>query len=147
MSLQTREQHIRRERATSNICSNQAHCALTAAIYLATLGPSGLKKLGETILYHSNYAIRKINQIKGIDSPQFNAPHFKEFVVNYSGLKQSAASIHSELLNKGIHGGKNLNHEYPEFGESALYCVTELHQKRDIDLLVSSLKQVVEEAI
>lgn len=143
MVSQTREQHIRRERATSSICTNETLCAVAAGIYLSMLGPSGLRKLCETILYNSYYAMKKLSEISGVKTPLFNAPHFKEFTVQFSG--KTVYEIHEKLLSKyGVHGGKTLKEEFPELGETALYCVTEMHSKNDIDRLTDAIKTVLE---
>ncbi|MCW4050215.1 MAG: aminomethyl-transferring glycine dehydrogenase subunit GcvPA [Candidatus Bathyarchaeota archaeon] len=142
MTLATREQHIRREKATSNICSNQALLAVASGVYLSLMGPQGMKELGETITSRSQYAQKKINELPGVKAPVYEGFHFKEFPVNfqYKTLKE----VHYWLTANNIEAGIPLNMDFPEMGESSLFCVTEVHSKEHIDTLVSVLKEALE---
>ena len=91
----------------------------------------------------ARYAALELDAIQGVSAPVFQAPHFKEFVVNFDGTGKTVQEINQALLAREIFGGKDLSGEFPELGRSALYCVTEVHTKGDIDRLVDALKEVV----
>ncbi len=116
---------------------------ITAGAYLALLGPHGIRELGETILQRSHYAAKRLARIPGIRVPRFRGPFFQESVVDFSGQRKSVAQIHRALLRRGIFVGKDLSTEFPELRGCALYCVTEVHTKADIDRLVETLEEVL----
>lgn len=117
---------------------------ITAGVYLALMGPQGMVEIGEGIMCRSRYAMMEMAKVKGVEAPVFQSPHFKEFVVNFDGTGKTVEEIDRALSARGIFGGKDLSEESPELGNSALYCVTEVHTKGDIDRLVSALREVVE---
>jgi glycine dehydrogenase subunit 1 len=117
--------------------------AIAAAAYLALLGPQGLADLGRGILERARYAGRRLGEIPGVRAPALSAPFFKEFVVDFAETGRTVAEINTALRERGIFGGLDLSEQYSELGQSALFCVTEMHSQADIDRLVDELAEVL----
>ncbi|GAH59958.1 unnamed protein product, partial [marine sediment metagenome] len=132
-----------REEGKEFIGTATALWGITAGVYLALLGPQGIQELGKLILQKTQYAIKKISEIKGLKIPLSRSSHFKEFIVNFNRAGKTVKEINSALLERGIMGGKDISDEFPELGNSALYCVTEIHTKEDIDKLVQALDEIL----
>ena len=112
------------------------------ATYMSLLGPEGFKDIGNSIIQRSHYAAKRISEIKGV-TVKWPSGFFKEFVVNFDETKFTVKEINKRLLQKKIFGGKDLSEDFPEMGQSALYCVTEIHTQENIDTLVTAINEVL----
>ena len=138
LTLTAREQHIKRERAISNICSNQGLMALAATVYLSLLGQTGLRQVAQLCYHKAHYAAEKISQVKGF-SICFDTPFFHEFSVC---CPRPVSEVNNHLLEHGFIGGYDLGQDYPSLKDHMLVAVTEMNTREEIEALVSALAEV-----
>ncbi|MDO4792634.1 MAG: aminomethyl-transferring glycine dehydrogenase subunit GcvPA [Filifactor alocis] len=133
-----------REHGKEYVGTQTALWGITAGVYLATMGPQGMFEVGQTIMHNAQYAVKKLNEVPGVVANKLQGAFFKEFVVDFSKTGKKVEEINRRLLEEGIFGGRDLSGMFPQFKESALFCVTEIHTKEDIDRLATALAKIVQ---
>jgi glycine dehydrogenase subunit 1 len=132
-----------REEGKEFVGTHAALWGITAGVYLSLMGPQGMYELGKTILQRTQYAILRLSQLPGVRVPRFQGSHFKEFVVDFNQTGFKVSDINKALLKNNIFGGKDLSCEFPDLGQSALYCVTEIHTQKKISKLAAALEEIL----
>ncbi len=142
-TLWDRMMYATRDKAKSFTGTSSWLWGISAAVYMALMGPEGMRQLGEVNMQKAYYAMELLSSIKGVKAPTFASPHFNEFVVNFDETGKTVSEVNRALFEHGILGGKDLSGEFPQLGQAALYCVTETHTKEDIETLVEALERIV----
>lgn len=144
-ALPERTSYYQREKGVEFLGTCVGLWAVTAAVYLAVMGPAGMRELGENILYKSGYARKKLEAVPGLALPFKESGSFLEFVVNVDGTGKTVKEINRALLSRGIFGGYDLSSEFTQYGQSMLICVTEKTETDDIDALCEALCEIGKE--
>jgi glycine dehydrogenase subunit 1 len=134
--------YFSREEAKEYTGTSAGLWAITTAVYLSLMGPKGMQEVGQIIMQKAQYAAKKIREIEGIDL-KFTSPYFKEFTVNFDASGKTVGEINRALLDQKIFGGKDISGEFPKLGQNAVFCVTEIMTKNDIDRLAAALAGVI----
>jgi glycine dehydrogenase subunit 1 len=138
-----RTSYASREKAKDFLGTMAQLHGIGAGVYLSLMGPQGMAEIGEGIMQRSAYCADKLNALPGVKAPRFSGPFFKDFVVDFNGTGKMVAEINKALLAKKIFGGKDLSTMFPDLGQSALYAVTEVHTKGDLDTLIAALQEIL----
>lgn len=141
--LYDRTSFAKRENGKESVGTQTSMWGLTAGVYLSLMGPNGMQELGQSIMQRSQYAISSLDKIDHLTASRFGNLNFKEFVVDFNNTGKTVREINEQLRKNGIFGGIDLSTSFPELGQSALYCVTEVHAKEDIDKLVGAIRDSI----
>ena len=138
-----RTSYASREKAKDFLGTMAQLHGIGAGVYLSLMGPQGMVEIGEGIMQRAAYCAGRLNELAGVRAPRFSGPFFKEFVVDFNGTGKTVAEINKALLGRKIFGGKDLSAMFPDLGQSALYAVTEVHTKGDLDTLIGALQEIL----
>lgn len=138
-----RTSFAKRELGKEFVGTAAALWGITAGVYLALMGPQGMQEIGRTVMQNSYYAANKLSEIQGVSIRTTGSPFFREFVANFDESGLTVAQVNMALREKGIWGGKDISREFPELGQSALFCVTEMHTREDIWILCDALREII----